>query len=563
MLKKQLNFLLLCLCVIFWAHKGYADFDTTDLSIDLGTLDALLENELSASSEESQATGSFSGECGKTTCIPTLSVQTIVALLTTNQPIFGFGTIELQNILQFDLYRKTYAPVIRQLHDLPTFAPPIDCHRAWGFAAEGFFNQTSRMSFTPCSDKLSSYLTLLAQDDFLELLDQKDFSSLNIPNVLSLFGDISLEERRLGAMLFLWKKHKRYTFSAALPIYFLEHNFFLSEKKREQLETEPLFAGSGTQLPGLNLDTFVNQHLVNDRAGFGDVRFECLYDLSCGDYHVIQLGGLCTLPTACTIRSGIIGGNFKKIHKCHPHIDFFTMFNLFQCAAAGNKESQLDVSELIINYGIHALDRLTANVARTDLGQGHVILGPLVRIEKQLHRCAIIKFNGDIQYSIPASQLRFFKKIKNSQDFQRDYTSADQAANNLLFLEQQAAATLYPTALPVTVQPGLIFHVNSALHGHWNDFNGTIGYDIWVHGKEHLLRTKKSCKKYKYLDYAAGTQYGAYEGKLFAELAVSLPVESYVIRFALNGDTTIHKRGIGKSFTLGLNFKIDFLKVKQ
>ena len=245
-------------------------------------------------------------------CDIDIPASTIVTILTTDNPdlLDGHTPIQLQNILQSNFYLHTNPPVVRSLHELPTLRPRLYCPDFWAFSADPFFNQTHEMFFTKCSPHIESYLNL--SEDFLATIDTDEFTAVTIPKVLSIFGNIALEERRIGIMLSSWKEYCNVIFSAALPAYYLEHNFFLSQKNQESIENQFLFSGNtGIVLPGLNFDTFVNQHLVSDKAGIGDLRLQALYDLS-RERRELYVGGQITFPTAHAFINGIIGNKFCK-----------------------------------------------------------------------------------------------------------------------------------------------------------------------------------------------------------------------------------------------------------
>jgi len=472
--------------------------------------------------------------------------------------------IQLQKILQLNLYGRTNPPITRALHDLPSLILDLfhqSCSaRCWSLLVQPFFNQTRKMYFTQNSSALSSYTTLLTQKEFLEIIDEFEFSKINIPRVLSLFGTISLEERRLGALFALWNHHKRWTFSGALPIYYLEHNFFLNQQAQRQLNNSAFATDAGTVLPGINPDTFVNQHFINDRVGLGDLRIQIYYNIApCDSSSNIDLGAQVTFPTARTIRDGIIGGTFCKTRP-RPTIDFTQMFRLF-CGAtvAQDRTSALQLTELMVNYGIAAINTLTANVADSPLGEQHYNLGPLFHIKKHIAGCIGFESYNELKYTIPGSEIRYFIVKKNSADFMRDYSSAADAVANLTFLSEQASNTLYPTAVCITTRPGLIFKTTTALTILWHEKSQlSIGYDFWLQNREQLGSVHKRYTPGGPLNFAIGTKFAAHEGKIFGNLSTLLCSTSRDIYIALRGDTTVQNKGIGRSFTISVAFGLDF-----
>lgn len=496
----------------------------------------------------------------------------IVDILTTDTPLPNpltgedFPVIQLQNILRdFDFYSHTYPLVIRDLHTIPTLQPLLTCtERKWSFSLEPFYNQTSKCFFTPCSSKILSYVGLIAQEDFLEIIDVKDFENVDIPDVLSLFGQITMEERRLGAMIHGWFLHNRWTASVALPAYYIEHNFQLTQKRKDELENAALFAGdTSVNLPGLNLETFTNQHLVRDRAGIGDLRIQGFYNVSNCDDRPLNIGAELTFPTARTVKKGIIGGTFCKTSPI-PEIDFQAMFDLFASSqedfgATTPKTCKLELAELVTGYGISALDRLTSILGDSSLGLQHFKGGPVVYTTQPIGKTTSFDMYGELQWSAAHDEMRFFRIKKNKLEFFRDYSNAELAEENLQFLNQQSTNFLYPTAVKISTKPGVMFHANGALTTEWHPLlTTTFGYDYWTQRKEKLGKISCRVTPGGPLDLCAGTQHSAHEGKIFGNVMTKLCELNYDILIVLRGDITVQNKGIGKSFTLGLDFVFDF-----
>ena len=501
-------------------------------------------------------------------CDNPLTAFDIVEALTSPTP-FGHPPIQLQNFLQQNqsLYQFTNPPVVRELHDLPTLMPfEYHCAPSWAFSANAFFNQTRKVYFTQNSPYIGCYLNLTVPD-LINLIATDEFPADNIPSVLDIVGkNLTLEERRVGAMLDVWKHYKRWIFTAALPVYLVEHNFFLSQATQNKLLELPIFTG-GAGLPGLNFDNFTSQHLIRDRAGIGDLRLQVLYDCARCEDQQIQLGGQITFPTAKAAITGVVGGKSKICRP--PTINLFELLNLGLCGApesvggGGDKESLLDAKELAVGYGIATLDQLAETLCDRSLGQDHVNLGPIIHIQQPVwsHNCFESSFElyGEMKYSIPAHEVRFLKIITPAAAFNRDYTVEADADSNLAFLDEQTTNYLFPAIVNIKTKPGLMFHTTAALNGFWNEWEAGLGYDFWAQLKEKFGRLKCQASGFgSTFDGNAGRKQTAYEGKIFGQAGMRLCGETFAMRFLVRGDATVHHKGIGSSFTASLNFIIDY-----
>lgn len=480
--------------------------------------------------------------------------------------------IGLPDILQLNFYQKTNPPVIRSIHDLPLISAHIlrsRYEKGISIAATPFFNTTNRMFYTEHGDTILSYIALLSNRDFLEKIDQIDFTKIDIADVLSIFNKMSLVERRFGAMASAWGSWNHWTVSAALPFYWYEHNLFLTDAEQEQVMNQPLFTGVGTVLPGLDFDTFRERHFINDKLGMGDLRLQLLYNFAGDQCNPMRIGGQITFPAAAKFKEGIIGGHFCKTSP-FPLVDYMKTFDLYvkEIAIPGptTKRAQLELSELWINYGLEAIDRLAGNLIDLPLGEKHVNLGPLFHLEPSLspHGTLGLVLDGELKFTLPAHETRLFRIKNNTVNFNRDYTNPDHACENIRFLDEQSSHFLYPTPVRISTRPGIIAKASAALLAQVHEsVQLTVGYDFWGQTREHL--GKISCVfapldfAPQQLDLAAGTKHNAYEGKIFAGILGKICTKDFFpVHIGLQGDATVHNHGIGKSYTVGMHIGIDF-----
>lgn len=526
-------------------------FSPTSISIDQIPLD--LEQEQQFKTLE---------DLNKTTKAPACNEQSAAIILA---GLTQENTPEVQNILKTNFYEKTNPPVVRSIHDLPLISAHIlrsKYEKGISIAATPFFNTTNRMFYTEHSDKILAYIALLSNKDFLEKIDQLDFTKIDIADVLSIFNKMSLVERRFGAMASAWGSWNHWTVSAALPFYWNEHNLFLTDAEQERIMNQPLFTGVGTVLPGLDFDTFRERHFINDKLGMGDLRLQLLYNFAGDQCPPMRIGGQITFPTAAKFKEGIIGGHFCKTSPS-PLIDYVKMFDL---AFDGSKRASLDLSELVINYGLEAIDRLAGNLIDLPMGEQHVNLGPLFHLEPCLspHGTIGLVLDGELKFTLPAHEIRLFRIKKNGLNFDRDYLEQTQLCQNMRFLDEQSSHFLYPTPVRISTRPGIIAKASAALLAQVHEsVQLTVGYDFWGQTREHL--GKISCVftpldfAPQQLDLAAGTKHKAYEGKIFAGILGKICTKDfYPVHIGLQGDATVHNHGIGKSYTVGMHIGIDF-----
>jgi hypothetical protein len=480
--------------------------------------------------------------------------------------------LQIQNILQFDMYHVTYPLNFRNPLTFPSTSPLFQEQPSCRFAAtvKPFLNLTNKANFTPHSTKILSYLSLLTDHDFLEALEIDAFSTLKIPNILEQLSQMTEQQREFGVMFFFQgNDHPRHVvWSVAMPLYYFQHNFFLNEDARNRLSDQTFFTGMGTAVASRNFDTFIQDHLINDIVSLGDLRFDIWYNSPHQSSLQVAAGGQITIPTARALLTGLSGackGTFSRLQPI-PFFDLQLLVNLYQCGVLeGDFTSKAQLTELIANYSITALDRLGSILLNNRAGDQHTNFGPTLHLSYDCLPCVAFDLIAEAAYYVPHSEIRLFKTVKSVVNFQRDYNNTADAVENLNFLSQQATDTLYPTAVNIVVKPGMMFHFAPCLIMSSGVFTGTFGYDFWCRSRETFgsIHQRYNPPNSNYipgapLDLEHGTKPSAYQGKLFGALLGDINSDCSKSRIGIRGDITIHRRAIGRDFTISLDFIMDF-----
>ena len=468
------------------------------------------------------------------------------------------NTLGLPTLLQNNFYKHTNPINTRPLVDLPSFQmayfqlPFVPCQS--GVSVQFFFNQMRDCYFTKCSSKISSYLNL-NDANLLESIDLDDLLDTSLDTIFPLFANMKLEERRAGIMLGGYKNFGKSWFNAILPFYWLEHNFFLTQKEQEAIQNQPLFinAGAGTDVSGEM--EFAYKHLVSTKLGLGDLRLQLARNLTIDSCSTLLPTFEVTLPTSRALDgrriyewfgdSVLIGGRYCKMC-CPPPLDFQEL----ACLAFGTVQQQAEAKTLATNFLVGALDRLTANVADRSLGQEHTSLGPVVYYYRQLSEYAAVQANLGFDYFIPRPETRFFLFNKNPEEFNRDYTNPADATANLAFLTQQTVNFLYPGVCNVRVHPGIVTKFSVAFWYNSPSFRALVGYDYWHKTKEYVTIPYATTLL---LNIARGLRPEAYQSKIFAKVFAYMPGFCEYLYAGLSGDFTVDSYGIGRDFTLSVD----------
>jgi hypothetical protein len=496
------------------------------------------------------------------TCEPFTSQNLVTFAVGLNFPVLE----------QFNIYKFTYPPVIRILHDLPSLRPWYGCDDKLCLYGTFFLNEMPRAYFTHCGTTVADYLFVSEDDAIIQELENL---IPDVPTIIPLFNNARLQMHRLGVMLGASKCFGNLRFNAAVPLYYMAWNFFLNQTEVDALNAAPFFNG-GQPLPngqgqndGFSIfdpNTFIDRHLISDKFGLGDIRLYLDY-LFCSETRCpFRIGGQLTLPNNTVIRHSIIGNQFNK---CYPGPGI--NFDEIACLALTSQGDPADPLTLVAknelaalsqSYGLQLLDRLSATVLENQLGQRHVSYGALfetfIGLTKYTNFCIFFEWDQFVK----GHEDRPVKLvISPGQSLDRDYTDEALANDNLTFLQQRLINIIFPPIANVQVKEGDIFKFRFYSQTNWRVCQWDIGYDLWYQRKEQVLTCCSCALPNAQLDILAATKPAALQGKIFGHfnvLKASDYEEDLSWRLGLKGEGTVNNFGIGKDWLVGIDFVADF-----
>lgn len=472
------------------------------------------------------------------------------------------NTVQLPELLKQNLFCHTNTINIRPLLDLPSLQPLFDCHSTWlSFSVQAFFNQMRKCYFTKRSSALGSYIR--TDRDLLETLDTTLFegdAEFDIPAILGPFSPIKLEERRLGFLLSAYTRYNCWGITLKLPVYWLEHNFFLTEEEQEAIGAIDVFNGAAVGSDRDDYEAFFMKHLVTTKIGCGDLRINADYFLIDECAKNWRVGLQFTAPTgkpicSCGLEEALgdvllFGGTFCK-YAPQPPIDSYGIFCRAFDGTTLNKE--IAAAELF-DIGLGFLDRLTTILADQPMGQRHISFGPTLNARFPITDCLNMEVFAEFDYWVPRQETRFFLVAKDPSIFNRNwgFTDPAQAQKDVLFLDNQMQNFLFPVPLYINVKPGIV--TKFALGFAYDSYHvhAAFGYDFWHQGQERLT----GC--FPRYDIARGIKPAAYQSKLYGRVFGHRHCQEYLFRLGLRGDITVDSYGIGKDVTITADLVFDF-----
>jgi len=454
--------------------------------------------------------------------------------------------INAQKIVQNDIYLYTNVLNKRPFFTQPFFNQEAYCNksRSNGLSLDIFYQETNHKNYTQYSKNLDSYIDL-DHPDLLDDIDIKQLTSIDVPEFLQLFSPIAIQERKFGTILKAMASVHNVTLRAAMPFYYLERNFYLTQEQANNIQNKQIFLTTLQE----SAEKFLKQHLANDQLGLGDLTLSAEKILLETDTDSLKLQGRITIPTANSVKEGLIGGQHSL--KC-TNPDFSFLY-IYQLGLSNDDTCHELLIDYITNFGIEVLDRLAANLAKTSLGQKHVSLGLDCNIHHYLNDYLFFSLEGYADYFMSNKEKRMLLKTINPSDFDRDYTSEQDADANLAFLNQRFIDMLYPPAMYVHVRPGWDSGARMAINLDTDLYLLRVGLDIWFATAEKLHGVSDTMYKIKQAERA-----GAYQSKIFADYSINKCWCGYQVTGTISGDVAIKQYGIGSDFTIAVQGAIEF-----
>lgn len=484
--------------------------------------------------------------------------------------IINPATFNGLSLLQKDLYIHSNLVVSRSIHDAPLFMQ-TNAHRRcdydFGVEIDPFYNQTKYMCFVGSSTDIKSYVDFSstgllgeAASKSKEFMTEQASKNFKAEEILPLFSNITLEERRAGLYIRLSAYIKNWTFQFAVPLYYQERNFFISNEDQKKIKNVPILS---EQFTGMSEDTaqaIMMKRIVSDKIGLGDMRVHLLYTPYQDDDTRCTVGGFVTLPTAFAFKNGLMGGSFYK----HNYIPPFSLEQAFSILC--DPDQTIDKTDAVKdsgkNYGWRALDHLTEILAETSLGNnGHVGIAPLIECDHIFTRCDNVAIGivaqASLQGFLPCSEKRAYLVENVPSEFNtRNYKDKELAKENVAFLDTQLNNIIFPTIIDTRVTPGLIFEGNAAFHYDYSEcLKAQIGYDFWCRGDESIAMSSAVNGKY---DIAASKTASAWQQKVFGSIETYFPFCGGDLTTKFGGDVTVASKNIGKDFTVNVLLQLSY-----
>jgi len=473
----------------------------------------------------------------------------------------GFGIIDL---LKQSFFKRANTLAWRNPLDY-TLVERVPYHQEEPWRAGLFIwaDKTPNCNYTKSGTQLKDYLALF-EETVIQAIEEgfknQDVLTFDPRVIFEVVQDMRIEDRTAGFMLYGMRQWEKLQLRIYAPLYYHERNFFLTETQLDTIKFE---------LNQSSDDSFRQEHAISDRFGLGDTRIEAAFTVCEKPAINCYAGVQFTLPTAFTMFKGWNGTLFPK-PCCYPEVPFDVVWQAVIDAINGTitQVQILRVQAIAEAFFLGATDRLAANLLDPQLGNGgHIGLGGFACTESPIYEfCARDTiFKGSwinrwyLEFLLPNTQKRFFIAKHNAALFdEHDFTNNDEAAENLLFLQNEIVNKFNLIAFNTYVQPQAIFRWTSMINHASDALNVYYGANFWVQGHDYLGSIRGPLETIATLDKRKSIPPMAYQFKALAGLSYSWKEDDAIVTVAIDGDATVLKSGIGRDYMLALRVDASF-----
>lgn len=423
-----------------------------------------------------------------------------------------------------------------------------------------FYNETSQVQYVRDRNGIKEYIDM-EQRNILNTIDVADYPDINIPEMLHLFENIKIQERRLGVMFqYSCILENTWNFSFHVPCLYQEHNYFLNSSERKAIENNSFISS----LEGDAWD-FITNYLLSDKFGCGDLRASLEKTIKKTFSYELNIGVDITLPTAFAVKKGVVGSYFNKRSQT-PSLDIINDFlDPFvednQTLANANGEA----------LALNILKRANSILLDYHLGNNrHLEIGLFYRSTMIFSPTVQLTSKALFNIVLPGSERRFILKKQSNAElnaiYNRHFDNDDDgdpdinvaaAPADVQRIQEIFIEKYFPESYDVTVFPGIELSSSSKLTYERKKYTWYVGSEMWYRSKERFLTVHSRAYSLDDLEIAKAKKEYAYQTKTwfgFDKNKTENTVWQWGSRISFSGIND----GIGDDFTLTLHFLKEF-----
>ncbi len=437
--------------------------------------------------------------------------------------------VNLEGAVKDSIWHNTKAPTGRDILYLLPYK--ISALERGGFAFNLFFNMTNKMNVGVKSllnpeavnlDRLASdIIPFLPKGTINASLGANELASL-----LALFKEITLQERKIGAMIQFGFIKGPFTVQIHTPIHMTERNFWLSPQDRQSISR---------MLKSDDSSSFSDDELIRFRYGAGDTRLKIgLNTVNMPNFQT-DLGVETIIPTSR-----------------------FAYTGRYKTASTQDVETAESFGKNLFNVlrGVrdYMLDPRMGN-------NGHFGFGCYMEAKANVfHNLANIWTRFSYDRLIPGEEERLIMHKKTVADgalAALDGKMADEKGVESIALMKQFRQTsskfveerLFPRVYTTTVSPGGIFNAVFAISTDIKKMQFSLGYDFYTQQAELIKKVHNTNATLDELRIDDAQSLRVYQHKVFTEALYIKKLKRCDMGFGLGGDMTVASQGIGQDWT--------------
>lgn len=420
------------------------------------------------------------------------------------------------------LWNHTQSPFARNI--LYHFPHKFAALEKGGVAVNFFFNETNKMPVT--------VKNLLDVKDFennflIQLLPSSMISKEDIVQLIPLFRNITIQERKAGAFIQFGATKGPFTIQLHTSLLLAERNLWINSSGQQEIKS--ILAKN---FPGAAFDD--DEGLII-RYGMGDTRIKLgINSLNMTNFQT-DVGFEAILPTGNLSRGPTISVNVDKI--------------------AGAVDS-----DTLVTNAVSILQNIRNYLLNAPLGNnGHYGLG--VYFESKIgifHDIATIwmRASYDKLFDGYEDRLIMFNQVLKPEDL---LMVTPDNPNNGNIINDYMKQYIFPSSFKCLVSPGGVFNFITSVSCNIDSWSVAVGYDFYAQQQEFIRTINNPSVSITDLRIKDAESDTVSQHKIFSEVLYSIKKSaSRNLQVGLGGDVTALSRGIGNDWTVYLKFVASF-----
>ena len=470
------------------------------------------------------------------------------------------------NFLNIDFFKNTNNITVRDVTSIPIIYVNsfLDKNKKDKISINFFYSGIlSGVNFTKNSKSLNSVLNfgnfIKKNKPLFEFISKIDsLSIINFQLLENIADYFKIQQHRVGATIDGFFNFKNIDFFFQVPFIYQINNVYIEPSKKELIENEfdSISNGSKNDSSDKFTENFVKKNFTPDFIGFD----RPLIGVQKNIIDNLDIEFFTKLPFGFQFKEGLIGGNFKNVHKETVDFKFSEEVNLMlKLLGESCADSELANNTFLDLLGA-SLRKISDAVFYIPFSEKPLSLGTGLTFNLELKNEVNLILNSRISYNFDFQKYRYgFSKSDEKFFSSLDYSTEDEikACSILDQLDNEFIKRVLLVPFKAYINRPFEFQNSIFLVSNTDSFNFKIGTDLWYKSAEKLYFKNENLPDLNNIYYTESSS--AIQNSFIIGLTKNKNLKNdKMVNFSLDCSLPIYSYGIGKELTASIKLEIIF-----